>query len=227
MSTEQHKKADSTAVRKDQEARAVRKQLESTALGTQLEHLYEGLRQGPSRTTLLYAGGIVLVAILILTARWFWMSSQEGESARWLRLDEALFPNQVEALAQDPSLSGSTQSRMARIFEARVKLSEGLRNLATDRDAREQVEKGTKLYEELIKESGSLVPLLRQEVLLGAAKGNEALGHLDKAREYYTKLDKEFPQSALGKEAAQQLERLNADEQNLKQLEALLSTPGR
>jgi hypothetical protein len=223
MSAEEHKKGDSTAVHKAQEAKALRKQLESTALGQQLEHLYEGLRQGPSRNTLLSAGAIVLIILLVVVARWFWVSSQEGESARWLRLDEALFPSQIEALARDKSLADSTQARVARILEARVKLTEGLRNLAADKEARKEVEEGTRLYEELIKESSSLVPLLRQEVLLGAAKGNEALGKRDQAKRYYEQLAQEFKDSALGKEARQQLERLQKDEKDLQQLDKLLA----
>jgi hypothetical protein len=223
MSAEEHKKGDSTAVHKAQEAKALRKQLESTALGQQLENLYEGIRQGPSRNTLLYAGGILLIILLIIVAWWFWTSSQAVESARWLQLDEALFPVQIEALAHSKSLADSTQARVARILEARVKLTEGLRNLAADKEARKEVEEGTKLYEDLIKESGSLVPLLRQEVLLGAAKGNEALGKRTEAKRYYEKLVQEFKDSALGKEAAQQLERLEKNEETLQQLDKLLA----
>ena len=143
--------------------------------------------------------------------RWFTWTSESSSSKRWTMLDEVVFPEQLDLLMKEGDLKESSlQGRLARFKEARLDLSQGVRDLVFDRDvAVKRVEKATSLYEELSLSAGK-VPLLHQEALWGAAKGNETLGEYEKARGLYKKLVETYPASAMGKDAKKQLERLDS-----------------
>jgi tetratricopeptide (TPR) repeat protein len=181
-------------------------QLEETELGTQIEKAWEGLKQGPSRSTLIYLGVGLGIVLLYLVGRWLWTSSEEASSHRWMAFDELVFPQQAPELLQQGDLKGTTQARLGQYIEARLKLRDGLRNLAANKDAIKQVEEGTKLYEELYK--SEKIPLLRQEALWGAAKGYETLNNRDEAIKLYRQLSKEYPDSALARDGVVQMKRL-------------------
>jgi hypothetical protein len=184
---------------------------ESNVLVEKLGQAYQGVKQGPSRSTMLLAGLAVLAVVLVFTWRYFSTSSRETSSARWLRLDEIEFAPQLDSALNDKDFAKTPQGRLARFKKARVQLYDGLRGLgAKKEDAFKNVKDATNLYEELLKEPAPL-PLLYQEALWGAAKGNESLGNLDRAKELYNKLasDKETKGSVLAKDAEKQLQRLD------------------
>jgi hypothetical protein len=186
-----------------------RKELETNVLAQQISRAYEGLKQGPSRSTVLWVGGAVAVVLIFLLFRWFTNSSESTSSERWMKLDEVVFPEQLDLLLNENDLKDALQGRLARFKEARLNLGQGLRDLASDPDRNvKRIEKATGLYEELSRSSGR-VPLLHQEALWGAAKGNEALGEYEKARALYKQLADDYPASAMGKDAKKQLERLD------------------
>jgi hypothetical protein len=200
-----------------------RKELETNVLVDKLGRAYQGLKQGPSRGTVVFFGVVLLGVVLWGAWRYFSTSSARANSERWMKVDDAVFPAQLDGLVEDKEIQGTTQGRAARFKEARRQLRDGLRDLGGGgNEAAEKVRRGISLYEELLKESTPL-PVLRQEALMGAAQGYEALGELDKARELYRRLadDKESAESALGKEAKKQLERLD-DDNNKRDLEDLI-----
>jgi lipopolysaccharide biosynthesis regulator YciM len=187
---------------------------ESSVLVEKLGQAYQGIKQGPSRGTLLFVGLAVLVVVLVLTWRYFSNSSRATNSERWVKLDDAVFAEQLEKLMQDKELQNTPQGRQARIKDARRLLDLGLGGLARgDPAALGNVEKATQLYEDLLKDS-SLLPLQRQEALLNAAKGNVTLGNLDRARELYNQLKDD-------KEAKQALQRLD-DPASLEELKKVI-----
>jgi hypothetical protein len=187
-----------------------RKELETNVLASQLGRAYEGLKQGPSRSTLFYVGAAALAVLVVFLFRYFLSSSETASSERWARLDEAVFPQQLQQVLDDGEMKGTPQGRMAQFMEARSKLSDGMRDLGSKREvAIKSITRATELYEELRRTRGR-VPLLHQEALWGAAKGNETLGEVDKARELYRLLAEEYPAASLGKEAKKQLERLDS-----------------
>jgi hypothetical protein len=197
-----------------------RKELQTNVLAEQLARAYESLKQGPSRTTLYWIGGAVAVVAVVLLFRWFMSSSAEVASDRWKTLDEVVFAEQLDNVLEKGTLKDTPQGRLARYKEARLNLSQGLRELGFSRDlGRKHVEEATKAYEDLARKR-ERVDLLYQEALWGAAKGHEALGDLAEARKYYAQLSKEFPTSALGKDAAAAIDRL-ADTKNQADLEEL------
>src|SRR5262245_62383755 len=210
-----------------------RKALETNVLVDRLSKAYEGIKHGPSRSTVFY-GVLLLLALLVVVAiRYFMRDSDRLASERWTKLDAATFPAQIDDLAEDKDLKNTPQGRLARYMQARAALAEGLRDLGSWRDrALERIKTATETYEDLLKSSSERVPLLRQEALWGAAVGNETLAtseSLEKARAYYEKLAKEYPESELGKEARRQIERLDSEstQRELKALRELTEGPGK
>jgi hypothetical protein len=186
-----------------------RKALEQNSLVEGLEKAYEGVRKGPSKTTLYWLCGIGAVALVIWLFVWFRNSAETQASQRWLELDSVAFPGQLDELLQKGELKDTPQGRLARFKEARMTLADGLRTLGDDRKkALQKIRAATEEYEKLLKSSGR-VPVLQQEALWGAAKGRESLGEIEDAKKHYNKLVAEFESSYLGKDAAEQLKRLN------------------
>jgi hypothetical protein len=201
---------------------AEKKELERNVLAEKLGQAYQGIKQGPSRGTVIFLGVVAAAAILFFVFRHFYNSSNELASKRWLELDGILFPEQLDTLLEDKDLKDTPQYRLARFKEARLKLAQGLRDLGNKqlrKEARKQIEEGTAIYEELAKSTGR-IPVLHQEALWGAAKGAESLGNIERARELYTRLKTDYETTALGKDARKQLDRLDNDatKKDLKEL---------
>jgi hypothetical protein len=201
--------------------KAERKELERNLIVEKLREAYAGFRQGPSRGTLVWVGVIAVVLLVYAAWRYFSASSATVNSGRWKELDEAVFPQQLEGLVDKADYKSTTPGRVAQFKEARRLLRDGLTRLggSAHADAVEQVEKATEMYEGLAKETGPL-PLLHQEALMGAARGNESLGKLDQARELYGQLASKYPDTELGKDAQKQRERLD-DKANAEDLDKL------
>jgi Tetratricopeptide repeat len=201
---------------------AEKKTANETVLAHQLKGALEGIKHGPSRGTVYTILGVAAVLLIGGLFRYFYTSSQAATSERWVKFDEVVFPEQLELLEAEPGFKDSPQGRLLRFKQARQKLAQGLSNLASQPDlGQKDIEKGTEIYESLAKSAGR-IPLLHQEALWGTAKGHESLGHLDEARTYYTRLVKEYPASALGKDAAKQLVRLDKDAKNAEELAKML-----
>jgi hypothetical protein len=201
---------------------AEKKQLEKNVLAEHLTQAYEGLKQGPSRGTLVFVGVAVAAVLLFFLFRYFYVSSETAASQRWLKLDEVVFPEQIDGVVEE--VKDSPQYRIARFKEARTKMSLGLRELGSfnQKEAMKQIQDATVIYEELAKSAGR-IPLLHQEALAGTARGYESQGgveNIDKAIENYEKLARDYPKSALGVDARKQLDRLNSEstKQDLREL---------
>lgn len=189
-----------------------RKALETNVLADQLGRAMEGLKQPPPRSLLVYLVAAVVLVALVGAFRWFYQSSTSTESHRWVKLDEAVFPEQLTSLQEDADLAKSKQGTYVQLKEARLKLSQGLRDLgATPKEAHARLTEAAERYEKLAKELARQ-PLLHQEALSGAAKANETLGELTTAIELYKKLADEYPSSALGQDAKKSVARLESDD---------------
>ena len=201
---------------------AEKKTANETVLAHQLKGALEGMKHAPSRGTMYTIVGVAAVLLIGGLFRYFYMSSQAATSERWVEFDEVIFPDQLQSLEEKAGFKDSPQGRLLQFKQARQKLAQGLSNLASQpKLGREDIEKGTEIYESLTKPVGR-IPLLHQEALWGAAKGNESLGDFDKARAYYTRLVKEHEKSALGKDAAKQLVRLDKDTKSAAELAKML-----
>jgi len=194
-------------------AQTERKEQVTNELAKGLTSAYEGLKKGPSRGTVIVLAVIVALALLAVLGRWYYVSSRATESKRWLSFDNAVTPDEIVSAEDDKDLKDSPQLLAFRFQAARMKLSQGVRGMGggdakARKAAREEVVEAKDLYEGLIKKASSLSPLLHQEALWGAGKANETLGEIGEAKDHYEKLSKEYPGSALGKDARKQLQRL-------------------
>ena len=206
---------------------AEKKTANETVLAHQLKGALEGIKHGPSRGTVYTIIGVAAVLLIGGLFRYFYLSSQATTSERWVKLDEAVFPEQLTELEDVAGFKESPQGRLLQFKQARQKLAQGLSNLASQPDlGKEDIEKGTAIYESLTGSAGR-IPLLHQEALWGTAKGNESLGDFEKARKFYNRLVKEYPASALGKDAAKQIERLDKDQKNAAELAKMLLPKGK
>jgi tetratricopeptide (TPR) repeat protein len=186
-----------------------RKELRTNVLADTLGRAIQGVKRGPSRNTVL-VGSLVLLAVALFGVWWYFSASAaENDSNRWVQLDSLATPEQLEKFTEDKDLQDSAQVRVANFMLARLKLSQGLRDLVGSLRSRalEDIRKAAQTYEKLAADSRTPA-LLQQEALLGAAKAYEALGELPTAKGFYQKLKDSHPDSTFGKDAARQLERL-------------------
>lgn len=206
---------------------AERKELERNSLAQHINRAYTGIKQGPSRGTILLLAVVIVAVLLFFLFRYFWSSSSSADSQRWLQLDQAVFPIQLTELVDDADakFKDTPQYRLAQFREARLKMSQGIRDFGNGNSSiREKAVKNIQdaivSYDELAKQyelakQSTRTPLLHQEALWAAAKGYETLGGSDniaKATERYETLKKDYEKSALGKDAKKQLERLSNPE---------------
>lgn len=194
-----------------------RKALLTNDLSKGLETAIDGVTH-PPRTAFYWVLGLAAVAAAVLLFYYFLQAAEAASSARWLALDGTPLPEQLALVDKDGALKDTPQGRLLEYKEARLDLAEGVRMLGLNRGpAAERIAKATAKYEELLRSAGR-VPLLHQEALWGAAKGNEALGDLTKAKQWYTRLADEYKTSALGQDAKKQLERLENSAADIREL---------
>ena len=199
-----------------------KKTANETVLAHQLKGALEGIKHGPSRGTMYIIVGVAAVLLIGGLFRYFYMSSQSATSERWVELDEVVFPEQLEALADKAGFKESPQGRLLQFKLARQLLAQGLSSLAaTPTEGQNDIVKGTEIYESLASSAGR-IPLLHQEAIWGTAKGNEALGNIEKARSNYERLVREYSTSALGKDAAKQIIRLDKGKKDAEELTKML-----
>jgi tetratricopeptide (TPR) repeat protein len=192
-----------------------RKELMTNTLANRLGEAIQGMKEGPSRGTMLFLGAIGLILLLVLVWRYFATGAEESDSARWLKWDNLASPEQLKSFADNKEVQGHIQGRLARLEEARRALYDGLRNLGDTnvrKEALTDIRKAADLYGKLADELAEK-PSLHQQALMGAAKAYESLGEIDQARKYYQLLTQKYPKS-LGEEAGEQLKRLDAAEQS-------------
>ncbi|MHB1423701.1 MAG: tetratricopeptide repeat protein [Gemmataceae bacterium] len=193
-----------------------RKELMTNTLAHRLGEAVQSVKEGPSRGTLYGLAAVGLVVILGLV--WYYMaaSAKDADSARWLKWDSLTTPEQLTKFLENKDEEGQPQGRLARMEEARRRLYEGLRQLGNAsfrKKAIEDVQKAAELYDQLAGECADK-PLLHQQALMGAAKAHEGLGEVDQARKYYQQLKDSYSDTFFGRDAAEQLQRLDAAEKN-------------
>lgn len=193
-----------------------RKELVTNTLANRLGEAVQTMKEGPSRGTLFVLIGIGVIVIMVLVWRYLASSAEESDSARWYRWDTLATPDQLKLFVEDAELEGHPQGRLARVEEARRSLHEGLRqlgNIGTRKKALEDIERAAQLYAKLADECADK-PLLHQQVLMGAAKANESLGDADQARKYYELLREKYSNTVLGRDAVEQIQRLETAEKD-------------
>jgi hypothetical protein len=212
-----------------------RHHLHTNVLADRMGRLLHGMKSAPKSTSTLV--WVFIVVILGTFLVWqYAASATRDRSALWTNLDEATHdtgngPGRLQTLERvNP---GTIAARTAGFELARWKLQQGLGFIATDDRARAvpALEEARTLYGKLVAQC-TTDPLLAQEAMMGRAtaeeslaiqpaatgvtpegsaeeaKGEEHGGSLEKAREYYRELAKKYPESILGKKAAERANEL-------------------
>ncbi len=199
---------------------------EETLIARSMKSVADVVKTPPSRTTWVIVVVVLLLGVLIGAWVLFNASATASSSALWLKLDQTRGDDLVK-FAHSPNSERTVQARFALAKAARGEMQ----NVAylgsnTDRSvALTKIEEARTIYQKLVEESGD-TPALMQESLIGAAKTNEILNDLPKAKHYYERLAHDYPNSVFGKEAADRIKVLSDDEgkQHLESLSAQFAT---
>lgn len=187
-----------------------RKELQTNYLADHLGRWLQGLKAGPKSSTVVIWMAVLVIAALV-AGWWFWSkASAKDRSALWLKLDEATNAEELAKLAKDNR--GTIPAQVARSWEDRTLFQQGVQDLYSPQnraEALEKLKKAQEMADKLAAECKEL-PILTQEALMTAAQAHESVGELDKAKAFYDKLVKLYPNSALGKQAAAALKRSDA-----------------
>ncbi len=175
---------------------------DETLLDRSLRKAAEFAKTPPSRTTWIVLVCLVLVGTLIGVWFYFTATAAASSSTLWTGLD--LTPRaDLQKFAQEANHQNTVQGRWAEARAARLDMQDValLGGTNADRDkAAKEIEDARSIYQKLVQEAGDTPPLM-QESLMGLAKSNEILGDLDKAKQYYDQLSRDYPKSALGQDA--------------------------
>ncbi len=198
-----------------------RHELKTNALADSLSRLLQNLKTGPSRHGLLLTGVVAGALIVVIIGYFVWRSGREAQSALWVKLDEAQGKiddatnnDEIETDLNDLTKladqnAGTPQARVLRFDRARGLFRRGLENLCSDHDkAIQDLKQARDAYAALANESGN-EPTLAQEALMNVAKADEAVGELGTAITGYQKLASTYPNSVLGKAAAERVKYLD------------------
>ncbi len=176
-----------------------RKELKQNTLVATLEKVGSGLKEGPSRRTVVVIGIVLLVVLLIVVWRLVSGVSTSRNSKRWEELYAATSTKDLDNLVEKSK--NTVQGRAARLQIAREELQDGMSKIYTDRDeAIKSLRSAAGTFEKLAVDFKS-TPILVQECLFGAAQAREASGEFDEAITLYADVAKRFPDSTLGKQA--------------------------
>ena len=213
-----------------------RHELKTNALADTMARVMQTVKTGPSRSSLVIGGLLILAAIVAVTGYFIWHGRSEARSALWVKVDDAERRMDAATTSQEvtESLSdfddlakknpGTLAARVLRFDEARTKFHRGLERLYADHDsAVADLNDARELYGKLaaeVSDNDRDGPLLAQEALMNVAKANESLGDVDEALNGYQKLAAKYPKSALGM-AADERARYLADDANREKVKQL------
>jgi hypothetical protein len=194
-----------------------RRELQTNVLADQMGRLIKGMKT-PGRTSSALGwtfAALIIVAIVV----WQYLagSALTDSSALWLDADAATHDNPVSMMKRLGDLGqdnpGTLAGRTANFELARMFFEEG-ESVSTSTlrtDSLKSLEHARDLYEELSRNCAD-EPLLKQEALMGVAKAQESLAgsknpaatqdDLEKAIASYKRLANAYPDSFLGKAAA-------------------------
>jgi hypothetical protein len=197
-----------------------RKELKTNTLVHTLERVKDGLKQGPSRRTVVILGIVGLLVLLIVVWNIAAGVSERRNSARWEKISAATSPEDLESLATE--FKNTAQGRVARLQIARNNLQDGLGAIYIDNSgAVTKLSHAADEFEKLAKDFKATTVLV-QECLFGAAQAREAVGEFDRSQELYADIAKRWPDSQLGQQAEQNADRLKEKKAELEKIQAAL-----
>lgn len=214
-----------------------RKELHTNLLADRLGKLVQGVKAGPSSSSLVIWIGLGLIVVTFIVWRVYSTKAMEDRSGMWVRMDEALHDETgMQGKLRDLAANHrrTLPGRIARFQIARRNLQDGVRMLPSEMlrdEAVKKLEGARTEYAELAGETGDDA-VLGAEALMGRARAEEALagvpqaedpkqgrGDLKAALDAYRAVEKKFPNSAEAQTAKERI-KIYEDE---KKFEALKS----
>jgi hypothetical protein len=205
-----------------------RKELKTNTLVHTLERVKDGLKQGPSRRTVVVLGVLGLVVLLFVVWKIAANLSEKRNSKRWEELYTAKSPAELDSLVEQNK--NTVQGRAARLQIARDDLRSALsgsfdgtgKSIYDDSGkATEKLKHAADEFEKLAKDFKA-TPILVQECLFGAAQASEAIGEFGRAEELYADVAKRWPDSPLGEQAGKSAERVHDKKSELEKIQGAL-----
>ena len=195
-----------------------RKELQTNSLVRFVGRLRHGFKGGTSRKTAVVWGIIGLAVVVFIGWRIIAGISARNNSRRWLEQDLAASPEDLDPFIDQNK--GTVPANVARLYQARQNLRDGLTDLYSNYDkADEKLKQAGGAYDELARAFRG-TPILVQECLLGAGKAREGLGELDEALSRYKDLVNRFKDSPLAKQAAGRIDDIEKHRPELEKLNA-------
>ena len=154
---------------------------------------------------------IGVIAILVAMIGYVYLSQQQraGAGKAWANYFKAIGNRDVKELeGVAEQHSGTVAGFWARQATADLKLAKGSGELFTDRKEAEKSLLEAKENYDSIEKDATAYPLLVERARFGLAQVYEGLFRLEKAQEYYEKVAKANPRSALAKAAQHRAEQL-------------------
>jgi hypothetical protein len=182
-----------------------RHELQTNQLALWLETAVERLK--PYARAII--GVLVAVAIVLAVYAYLGMVERRTEMAAADQLIAALdSPGPRELQNTMDEYRGTQPATIAQLVLAERMLDDGTNALFSNRQAgRESLFKAAEAFATVEKESHD--PMLRGWALYGLSRSHEAMGDLDRARDDFQRLVKEYPEGSLTDAARAHLNRLN------------------
>ncbi len=167
------------------------------------------------------AGLALVVAAVALVFAWGYLSAQNSrrDADGWQEYFDAFNSRDLRDTLNDTSerYAGTPAGEWSRLVLADIQLNNGTNRLFTEKkDAREELRKAAENYQGILIESRQ--PMMLDRATFGLARAHEAMGtpdKLDKARDEYRSIAKQWPDSPYARVAekrAKDLDRLATKE---------------
>jgi hypothetical protein len=195
-----------------------RKELQTNALADRMGRVIQRMKQRPSRGSFLT---VVLVVFVVLAAVFFlWRrnSAIQREAQRWVDFSRAQSGQSFEVVME--THPGTAEARLAKFQLAWVLLYDnGIRRLPVDaKGAVQNIRLAKETYQQLwpeVKDDPVLAPEARYA--LAVAEESLAVGdahtHLGAAKELYSAVAKDYPNSAYAEQAKKRAKQLGDSEE--------------
>jgi ribosomal protein RSM22 (predicted rRNA methylase) len=211
-----------------------RKELQTNALADRMGRVIQGMKRGPSKSSLLTVVLVLLVLGAIVFFFWRFRLKKERDAQDWVSYERSINVANfsTEYLERLKTLQAqSIQGRLAEIDLAWGKLQDdGINKLLVDQQAIDNVKNAKRDFEQLwpqVKDDPVLAPEARYAIAVAeetlAADEARVLGpkdNLDTARKLYEAVATEYPKSAHAKDAEKRA-KLLGDREERQRIERL------
>jgi len=212
-----------------------RKELEQNSLLRWINTGYQDIKTGPSRKAWYITGGVVLIAALLGGWYWYYTKQKTSNSEIWTQVDMARTPDALKKVTTDhPKTPQASAADLKLAFFFNDTATTEIYTTGEYTKARQALEEAIELFERVAGTYEKSAPLITQEAYLGIGKAKEALGAIDEAKTYYSKViakdearenKNATSASVYATEAQTGIARIDTQGETLKKLNEELKTP--